>query len=129
MYWAIAGYSILGCIGMAIQDYAGTVLVKSVHAGKGWLAGSMDAVMDLTKITILSVSGVELTHAYGWRGWFGVLPIMVTGFVVTWHATHLSKGIENEDEEAEDNTRDERLRALEGKLKAIQTRLEGEVWK
>jgi len=129
MFWSIVGYSALGCVGMAIQDYAGTVLVKSVHAGKGWLAGCMDAVGDLTKITILSVSGVALTHTYGWRGWFGVIPIMVTGFLVTWHATHLSKAIENDEEEAEDDTRDDRLRALEAKLQAIQTRLESEVWK
>ena len=116
MFWQIALYSAIGCVGMAIQDYAGTVLVRSVATGRGLIAGCMDAISDLTKITILSVSGVELTHQFGWRGWFGILPIMLTGFLVTWHATHLAQGIENEEESEDDDARDSRLAVLEAEI-------------
>jgi hypothetical protein len=119
LWWSIIGYSALGCVGMAVLDSCGTVMVRAIAAGKGVLAGAMDAAADLAKITILSISGVELTHAYGWRGWFGVVPILVTGFLVTMHATHLTHGIENEETAQEDDDRDTKIRWLEREFQIL----------
>jgi len=116
MTWAIIGYSLVGCIGMAVMDSVGTVLVKAVSAGRGNLAGSMDAVGDLAKITILSVAATRLTSNYGIWGWLGVLPILITGFFVTKHATKLSMKIENDEEAAEEEAKESKMRWMEREL-------------
>jgi uncharacterized membrane protein YjfL (UPF0719 family) len=116
MTWAIIGYSLVGCIGMAVMDFVGTVLVKAVSAGRGNLAGSMDAVGDLAKITILSVAATRLTSNYGIWGWLGVLPILLTGFFVTKHATKLSMKIENDEEAAEEEAKESKMRWMEREL-------------
>ena len=116
MTWAIIGYSLVGCIGMAVMDSVGTVLVKAVSAGRGNLAGSMDAVGDLAKITILSVAATRLTSNYGIWGWLGVLPILLTGFFVTKHATKLSMKIENDEEAAEEEAKESKMRWMEREL-------------
>jgi len=119
MIWPIIGYALLGSIGMAVMDSVGTILVKAISAGKGNLAGFCDAVADLAKITILSVAATRLTSDYGWWGWLGVLPILITGFFVTKHATHLTKHIENEEDEKEEEERDARIRWLEREMIVI----------
>jgi len=111
--WAIILYAVVGSIGMAVMDGVGTVLVRAINSGRGNLAGLMDAVGDLAKITILSVAATRLTTNYGAWGWLGIIPILVTGFFVTRHATILSQRIDNEEEEAEDAERDARIRAME----------------
>jgi hypothetical protein len=111
--WAIILYAVVGSIGMAVMDGVGTVLVRAINSGRGNLAGLMDAVGDLAKITILSVAATRLTTNYGAWGWLGIVPILVTGFFVTRHATILSQRIDNEEEEAEDAKRDARIRAME----------------
>lgn len=115
----ILAYSALGCLGMAIQDTVGVTLVKAIGAGRAVLAGACDAAADIAKIAIMSISGVELTHAFGWRGYFGIIPILVTGFVVTYHATRLSAKIVDEQAEAATDKQDERLAALEQQVRAL----------
>ena len=115
----IAAYSLLGCVGMAIQDTVGVTLVKAIGAGRALLAGACDAAADIAKIAIMSISGVELTRSFGWRGYLGILPILVTGFVVTFHATRLSAKIVNVEEEAATDHQDERLAVLELQIRAL----------
>lgn len=115
----ILGYSALGCFGMAIQDTVGVTLVKAIGAGRATLAGACDVASDVAKIVIMSISGVELTHAFGWKGYLGIIPILVTGFVVTFHATRLSAKIVNVEEEAATDHQDERLAALELQIRAL----------
>ena len=119
MFWPIVGYAVLGCIGMAVMDSVGTVLVRAISAGKGNLAGAMDALGDLAKITILSVAATRLTSDYGWWGWLGVLPILVTGFFATKHATHLSDNIEDEDQTQEEEERDAKIRWMEREVMVL----------
>ena len=119
MFWPIVGYAVLGCIGMAVMDSVGTVLVRAISAGKGNLAGAMDALGDLAKITILSVAATRLTSDYGWWGWLGVLPILVTGFFATKHATHLSDSIEDEDQTQEEEERDAKIRWMEREVMVL----------
>ena len=113
MFWHIVWLSLLGCVGMAILDATGTVMVKAISTGKGWLAGLCDAIADLSKITVLSVSSVDLTHKFGAWGFIGVIPIAITGFLVTAHATHLTADMEDEGAEEEDRQRDDKIRWLE----------------
>lgn len=115
----ILAYSALGCLGMAIQDTVGVTLVKAIGAGRAVLAGLCDVAADVAKIVILSVSGVELTHAFGWKGYVGVVPILVTGFVVTFHATRLSARIVDEDEVKADRMQDDRIATLEARVEAL----------
>ena len=119
MFWPIVGYAVLGWIGMAVMDSVGTVLVRAISAGKGNLAGAMDALGDLAKITILSVAATRLTSDYGWWGWLGVLPILVTGFFATKHATHLSSNIEDEDQTQEEEERDAKIRWMEREVMVL----------
>ena len=119
MFWPIVGYAVLGCIGMAVMDSVGTVLVRAISAGKGNLAGAMDALGDLAKITILSVAATRLTSDYGWWGWLGVVPILITGFFVTKHATHLSDSIEDEDQTQEEEERDAKIRWMEREVMVL----------
>ena len=113
MTWHIIALSALGCLGMAVMDTVGTVLVRAINAGRGTLAGLMDAAGDLAKMTVLSIASVRLTSNYGWWGWLGIIPILITGFLVTRHATHLTAGIEDEDEAQEDDERDSKMLWLE----------------
>ena len=101
MIGAIILYSFIGSVGMAIMDSVGTVLVKAITAGRGTLAGSMDAIGDAAKMSVLSVASVRLTSDYGAWGWLGILPILLTGFFVTKHSVQLSRGIEAEPTEEE----------------------------
>jgi len=110
---SIAGYALLGCVGMAIQDTVGVTLVKAIGTGRAFLAGCCDAAADVAKIAIMSVSGVELTHAFGWKGYVGVLPILFTGFFVTFHATKATAKMVDPEEVAADNLQDKRLADLE----------------
>ena len=104
---------------MAIMDTVGTVLVRAINAGRGNLAGAMDAIGDLAKMTVLSIAAVRLTSHYGWLGWLGIIPILITGFLVTRHATHLTADIEDEEDVAEDTERDDRIRWLEREFLTI----------
>ena len=115
----IAAYSLLGCVGMAIQDTVGVTLVKAIGAGRALLAGACDAAADIAKIAIMSISGVELTRFFGWRGYLGILPILFTGFFVTYHATRLSSKIVNVEDEAATDKQDERLDVLEQSVRAL----------
>jgi len=111
--WHIVWLSFVGCLGMAVLDTTGTIMVKAISTGKGWLAGLCDAIADLSKITVLSISSVDLTHKFGIKGFIGVIPIAITGFLVTAHATHATAGMENDEDAQEDQARDDKIRWLE----------------
>ena len=113
MFWAIAGYSALGCIGMAVLDSVGTVLVKAISSGRAMLAGMCDVAGDLAKMSVLSVATVRLLDIH-W-GWLGLLPVLITGFFVTYHATRLSQSFDEEEDSADDD-RDAKLRWMEREL-------------
>ena len=119
MWGNIVWLSAIGCVGMAIQDSVGTFLVKAIHINRPSLAGAMDVLGDIAKILILSISANDLTHGYGWRGYLGIIPILVTAFVVTHHSVKLASGMEDEDDEAEDDTRDGRIKKLEERVAAL----------
>jgi uncharacterized membrane protein YjfL (UPF0719 family) len=120
---AIVLYAVIGSLGMAVMDSVGTVLVRAINAGRGNLAGFMDAVGDLAKISILSVAATRLTSDYGAWGWLGIVPILLTGFFVTRHATILSQRIEDEDDAEENEARDAKIRELELEMAMLR------VWK
>lgn len=119
MWGNIVWLSAIGCVGMAIQDSVGTFLVKAIHTNRPSLAGAMDVLGDIAKILILSISANDLTHGYGWRGYLGIIPILVTAFVVTHHSVKLASGMEDEDDAAEDDTRDGRIKKLEERVAAL----------
>ena len=116
MIWPIVAYSVLGCIGMAIMDSVGTVLVKAINAGRGTLAGSMDAIGDAAKMSVLSVASVKLTSDYGVWGWVGVIPILITGFVVTKHSVHITKNMDDGEPTEEEVKRESKVLWLEQEL-------------
>lgn len=119
MWGNIVWLSAIGCVGMAIQDSVGTFLVKAIHTNRPSLAGAMDVLGDIAKILILSISANDLTHGYGWRGYLGIIPILVTAFVVTHHSVKLASGMEDEDDAAEDDDRDARIDRLEADIAAL----------
>ena len=119
MWGNIVWLSAIGCAGMAIQDSVGTFLVKAIHTNRPSLAGAMDVLGDIAKILILSISANDLTHGYGWRGYLGIIPILVTAFVVTHHSVKLASGMEDEDDAAEDDDRDARIDRLEADVAAL----------
>jgi hypothetical protein len=120
---SIAGYSVLGVIGMAIQDAVSVTLIKAIDTGKAMLAGICDAISDIARIAIMSISGVELTSKFGWKGFIGVIPILITGFFVTYHSTKATSKMVNEKEEAEDDERDNRISKLERELQVLKDRI------
>lgn len=113
MWKDIAWLSLLGCLGMAVQDSVGTFLVRAINTNRPSLAGMMDVLGDVAKIVILSVSANDLTHQFGWRGWVGIIPILVTAFVVTHHSVKIASKMENYEDEAENDERDRRIATLE----------------
>ena len=119
MWGNIVWLSAIGCVGMAIQDSVGTFLVKAIHTNRPSLAGAMDVLGDIAKILSLSISANDLTHGYGWRGYLGIIPILVTAFVVTHHSVKLASGMEDEDDAAEDDDRDARIDRLEADIAAL----------
>ena len=119
MWGNIVWLSAIGCVGMAIQDSVGTFLVKAIHTNRPSLAGAMDVLGDIAKILILSISANDLTHGYGWRGYLGIIPILVTAFVVTHHSVKLASGMEDEDDAAEDDDRDARIDRLEADVATL----------
>ena len=48
---------------------------------------------------------------------------LITGFFVTMHATHLSSGIEDEEEAAEDDERDAKIRWMEREILVLKGKL------
>lgn len=123
MWGSIAIYTLIGMAGMALQDSLGTFMVRAISTGRGWLAGAMDALGDIAKIGVLSIAGVELTHAFGWHGYIGIFFIAATGFAVTTIATHkAAEMVEDEDEAAEDDERDRRIANLEREINALKSR-------
>ena len=101
---------------MAVQDSVGTFLVKAIHTNRPTLAGSMDVLGDIAKILILSISANDLTHQFGWRGYIGIIPILVTAFVVTYHSVRIASKIEDTEDAAEDDDRDSKIRWLEREM-------------
>ena len=120
MWGDIAFLSFIGCIGMAVQDSVGTFLVRAINTNRPSLAGLMDVASDIAKVLILSISANDLTHSYGWKGYLGLLPILVTAFFVTYHATKVSSSMVDEGEVAEDSERDSRIKALEHKVNGLE---------
>ena len=120
----IAIYSAIGSVFMAIQDVGYTLNARAVAKSKPWLAGWMNGLVDISAFAILSFSGVNLTTKYGWRGWIGTVPIIVVAILVTKIATEKSDVIEDEDEEAEEDLQDSRIKVLEAKVESLQKALE-----
>ena len=118
MFWAILGWTLIGCAGMAVMDLVGTVLTKAIQAGKPNLAGLADMIGDAAKLTVLAAAGPELIFHYRPWGWLGIIPILATAFLVTRHAVILTHGIENADDAAEDDERDGKIKWLEAQLLA-----------
>jgi len=119
MWASIFWLSFLGCVGMAVQDSVGTFLVRAINTNRPALAGLMDVAGDVAKIVILSISASDLTHNYGWHGYLGILPILVTAYFVTYHATVAVSGMEHPEEAAEDDERDNRIKSLETQVAAL----------
>lgn len=89
-------YSGIGCVCEVVRDGVATIQTKSIAQGKHRLAGNLDAVGDWVSIIIPAFSGVQLIHL-GWRGWLGIIPIGLTGKLVTERASKWSH--ENIEEE------------------------------
>jgi hypothetical protein len=104
---------------MAVQDSVGTFLVRAINTNRPNFAGAMDVLGDIAKIVILSISANDLTHGFGWKGYLGIIPILITAFVVTRHSVKLASKMEHEEEAAEDDNRDRRIAALEQQIKAL----------
>lgn len=116
-FWHIVMYSVVGSVGMAILDYTSTILTHAITAGRGHLAGMMNVCYDVANLTVLSFAGVALTHNYGAWGFVGVLPILITAYFVTYHATVLGKEkVVDHEEAAEDDERDTKIRWLEREM-------------
>lgn len=114
MFWHIVCYSLIGCVGMALMDIVGVTLTHAVTSGRGHLAGAMDVLYDIANLTVLSLSGVALTHNFGLWGYIGIIPILITAYIVTYHATiHGHEHIVDEEEEAADAERDRKIWWLE----------------
>ena len=119
MFWKIVMYSAIGSVGMAVLDYTTTILTHAITAGRGHLAGLMNVLYDVANLTVLSVAGVALTHDFGMWGYLGVLPILVTAYLVTYHATMIGKEhVVDEEEVAADDERDRKILWLEKQLLA-----------
>lgn len=124
--WAnVAILSLVGCIGMAVQDSVGTFLVRAINTNRPALAGMLDVAGDVAKILILSISANDLTHSYGWRGYIGIIPILVTAFFVTHHSVKLASKMEDPEDAAEDDERDDKIRWLEREMIVIKKHLHG----
>ena len=117
MFWHIFWYSALGCVGMAVLDSTATILTHAITAGRGHLAGTMNVAYDIANLTVLSLCGVALTHNFGAWGYIGIIPILVTAYFVTYHATiHGHENIVDEEELAEDEARDQKIMLLEREM-------------
>jgi len=119
--WQMVALSGVGCVGMAVQDVTNTYLVRAIATGRGFLAGAMDAIGDLAKFVLLSFSGVELMANYGWTGRAFLLPVLITAFIVTYHATNLSHDLEDEDDAAEDDQRDDLILDLKARIEVLES--------
>lgn len=120
MWLSILWLSFLGCVGMAVQDSVGTFLVRAINTNRPALAGAMDVLGDVAKILILSISANDLTHGYGWKGYLGIIPILVTAYFVTHHATVAASKLEDASASAEDDERDLRIKQLEKRLDGVE---------
>lgn len=85
----------------------------------------MDVLGDIAKIIILSISANDLTHGYGWRGYLGIIPILITAFVVTHHSVKLASKMEHEGEAQEDDERDAKIRWLEREFIVLREKING----
>jgi len=120
MFWHIVWYSLIGCVGMAVLDSTSTILTHAITAGRGHLAGVMNMAYDVANLTVLSLSGVALTHNFGFWGYIGIIPILITAYFVTYHATvHGHENIVDEEEEAEDKERDRKIWWIEREIQRI----------
>ena len=125
MWFHIALFSLIGCIGMAVQDSVGTFLVRAINTNRPTLAGVLDVLGDIAKILILSISANDLTHGYGWQGYIGIIPILMTAFVVTHHSVKLASKMEDAEDAQEDDDRDMKIRWLEREMLVIKNHIKG----
>lgn len=116
----IIGYSVIGCIAMGVQDFVNTYYTRFVNIGRSWEAGAMNGIFDLMSFVILSFSGVSLVTKYGWRGWIGTIPIIIVAVIVTAVSSKMAHDIEDEDEVAEDDQRDDLLESLQRRLESLE---------
>ena len=79
-------YTILGCLGMAVQDIGGTYLNLAENRGKEVMAARLDVLCDAAKFLMFSFSGEKLM-SMGWEGWLGIPFILTTGYWSTKKAT------------------------------------------
>ena len=93
---------ILVAIGaMVVKDAVGTFLVVAEAKGNEHLAGILNPLGTLASVIFYMVGTNGLVHDHGWKGYLGLIPVLIVDYIDGRYFTAVSRVIRS-DEDGED---------------------------
>lgn len=94
---------IISCLSMIMKDAVGVFLVTAEARGNERLAGLLNPLGTLASIIFYSVGAMGLVHNYGWKGYMGILPILVVDYVDGRYFTAVGRYIQSDETDKDAN--------------------------
>ena len=88
---------LLACLSMILKDAVGVFLVKAEAAGNERLAGYINPAGTIASVLFYSVGASNLTHYYGWKGYLGLIPVLLVDYVDGRYFTAVSRYIQSDE--------------------------------
>jgi len=88
---------LIACVSMVLKDAVGVFLVKAEAAGNERLAGIINPAGTIASVIFYSVGATNLTHYYGWKGYVGLIPVLVVDYIDGRYFTAVSRVIESDE--------------------------------
>ena len=102
---------VISCISMILKDAVGVFLVTAEARGNERLAGILNPFGTLAGIVFYSIGAMGLVHNYGFKGYLGIIPILVVDYFDGRYFTAVGRYIQS-DESNKDANLDEIFKGL-----------------
>jgi hypothetical protein len=88
---------LIACVSMVLKDAVGVFLVKAEAAGNERLAGIINPFGTIASVLFYSVGATNLTHYYGWKGYLGLIPVLIVDYFDGRYFTAVSRYIQSDE--------------------------------
>lgn len=87
---------IVACLSMVLKDAVGVFLVKAEAAGNERLAGIINPAGTIASVLFYSVGATRLANDFGWKGYLGLIPVLIVDYIDGRYFTAVSRYIKSD---------------------------------
>ena len=87
---------IIACLSMILKDAVGVFLVKAEAAGNERLAGIINPAGTIASVLFYSVGATRLANDFGWKGYLGLVPVLIVDYIDGRYFTAVSRYIQSD---------------------------------